>query len=134
MQGGSAGYQGSIQFLLEFRQRREVYSGSLHHRHHKCQLKTSRNTHVVVFVCLFVCLFVSIWGKMRTAAQETVPQIAEKLFHTGRGKGQCNMILMKGEYKLSQDLSCQFPSTECLISALHPELLQGLLKVSSCST
>ena len=36
---------------------------------------------------------------------------------------------------LSEDLSCQFSrSTECLISALHSELLQGLLKVSSCSS
>ena len=129
MQGGSAGYQGSIQFLLEFRQRREVHSGSLHQRHHNCQLKTSRNTHFVSFFFFF-----PFGAKMRTASQETVPQIAEKLFHTGRGKGQCNMILMNGEYKLSQDLSCQFPGTECFISALHPELLQGLLKVSSCST
>ena len=34
---------------------------------------------------------------------------------------------------LSEDLSCWFSwSTECLISALHPELL-GVLEVSSCS-
>ena len=36
---------------------------------------------------------------------------------------------------LFEDLSCQFPgSTECLISALHPELLQDVLEVTSSSS
>ena len=35
---------------------------------------------------------------------------------------------------LSEDLFCQFSrSTECLIPGLHPELLQGVWKVSCCS-
>ena len=35
---------------------------------------------------------------------------------------------------LSEDLSCQFSqSSECLIPGHHAELLQGVLKVSSCS-
>lgn len=36
--------------------------------------------------------------------------------------------------QLSEGLFCPFSrSTECLVSALHPELLPGVLEVTSCS-
>ena len=50
-----------------------------------------------------------------------------------RYKNQAHKI-SSWEY-LSEDLCCQFSqSTECLTPGLHPELLQGVSKVSCCST
>ena len=44
------------------------------------------------------CELSLIWGKMRTVAQETAPQIAEKLLSRGsEGRAICK-ILMKGEF------------------------------------
>ena len=47
---------------------------------------------------------------------------------------ELGLIKSPEKIKLSEGLFCQcFQSTECLIPDFHPELLSGLLKVSSCS-
>ena len=47
---------------------------------------------------------------------------------------ELGLIKSPEKIKLSEGLFCQcFQSTEGLIPDFHPELLSGLLKVSSCS-
>ena len=79
-----------FQFLLEFRRRGEVHSGSLlHGRHKTVNLKKRYNVRAASF----------IWGKMRTIAQEIAFQIALRNgSKEAAGKVSIYVILVKGEY------------------------------------
>ena len=63
------------------------------------------------------CELSFIWGKMKTAAQETVPQIALRdCSEEAVGEGQC-MILVKGEFNEMELLLYK------RFSASHEELM-----------
>ena len=66
---------------------------------------------------MWECKLGFIWGKMKTAAPETVSQIAEKLPQIGSKRSSMYMILVKGE----------FSAIQCLLykrfSASHEEVM-----------
>ena len=63
------------------------------------------------------CKLNFIWGKMRTAAQETAPQIALRNGSKWRGEVSIYMILVKKEYMKSTTIFCR------RFSASHREQL-----------
>ena len=53
------------------------------------------------------CKLSFIWGKMRVAARDTAPQIAKKLFQTGRGKDQYIKDFEEGVIHVTKDIFFQ---------------------------
>ena len=53
------------------------------------------------------CKLSFIWGKMRTAAQDTAPQIAEKLLQKGREKDQYIRDFDEGGIHATKDIFFQ---------------------------
>ena len=81
-----------LRFLVEFRWRREVHSRSLR-GHHNCWQKNAQHEN---------CELSFILGKMRTAAPETVSQIAlRNCSKEAGGKVSICVILVKREYMQS---------------------------------
>ena len=56
----------------------------------------------LLFLFIIIIIFSDklnfIWSKMRTAAQETASQIAEKLLQSGSGEKSIYKVLVKGEF------------------------------------